>query len=128
MERDLLVQTGFTLEDVGGALSWSALGAFLHKVEPDGAIAQEIEPEIAAFSSRFKTNAILADIYDVLAQINANLVGGFSQKRSQKPRRYPRPGDNGKRQIGKNNSMTVEELDSWFAQMKKQKNGGEQSG
>lgn len=127
MERDLLVQTGFTLEDVGGALSWSALGAFLHKVEPDGAIAQEIEPDIAAFSSRFKTNAILADIYDVLAQINANLVGGFSRKRSQKPRRYPRPGDNSKRHIGKNDSMTVNELDSWFAQ-KKQKHGGGKSG
>lgn len=82
MERDLLVQTGFTLDDVGGALPWSALGAFLHRIEPDGAIAQEIEPDIAAFSSRFKTNAILADIYDVLAQINANLVAGFSRKRS----------------------------------------------
>lgn len=127
MERDLLVLTGFTLDDVGGALSWSALGAFLHRIEPDGAIAQEIEPDIAAFSSRFKTNAILADIYDVLAQINANLVAGFSRKRSQKPRRYPRPGDNSKRQIGKNNGMSVDELDNWFAQ-KKQKHGGEQSG
>lgn len=127
MERDLLVQTGFTLDDVGGALSWSALGAFLHRVEPDGAIAQEIEPDIAAFSSRFKTNAILADIYDLLAQINANLVAGFSRKRSQKPRRYPRPGDNDKHHIGKN-SMTVDELNSWFAQKKKQKHGGGQSG
>ena len=127
MERDLLVQTGFTLDDVGGALPWSALGAFIHRIEPDGAIAQEIEPDIAAFSSRFKTNAILADIYDVLAQINANLVAGFSRKRSQKPRRYPRPGDNSKRQIGKNNSMTVDELDSWF-EKKKQKHGGGQSG
>lgn len=128
MERDLLVQTGFTLDDVGGALSWSALGAFLHRIEPDGAIAQEIEPDIAAFSSRFKTNAILADIYDLLAQINANMVAGFSRKPSKKPRRYPRPGDGSKRQIGKNNSMTVNELDSWFTQKKKQKHGGGQSG
>lgn len=131
MERDLLVQTGFTLDDVGGALSWSALGAFLHQVEPDGAIAQEIEPDIAAFSSRLKTNDILADIYDILAQINANMVAGFSRKQAHKPRRYPRPGDNSKRHIGKNNSMTVNELDSWFAEkrkQKKQKHGGEQSG
>lgn len=123
MERDLLVQTGHTLDDVGSALSWSALGAFLHRVEPDGAIAHEIEPEIAAFSSRFKTNAILADIYDLLAQINANLVAGFSRKRTSKPRRYPRPGDESKRRIGKD-SMTISELDNWFAKKKKQRGGG----
>lgn len=123
MERDLLVQTGHTLDDVGSALSWSALGAFLHRVEPDGAIAHEIEPDIAAFSSRFRTNAILADIYDILSQINANLVAGFSRKRTQKPRRYPRPGDNDKRRIGKD-SLTVNELDSWFAKKKQQRGGG----
>jgi len=123
VERDLLVQTGHTLDDVGSALSWSALGAFLHRVDPDGAIAHEIEPDIAAFSSRFKTNAILADIYDILAQINANLVAGFSRKRTSKPRRYPRPGDESKRRIGKD-SMTMSELDSWFAKKKKQRGGG----
>lgn len=123
MERDLLVQTGHTLDDVGSVLSWNALGAFLHRVEPDGAIANEIEPDIAAFSSRFRTNAILADIYDILSQINANLVAGFSRKRTQKPRRYPRPGDNDKRRIGKD-SLTVNELDSWFAKKKQQRGGG----
>ena len=117
------MQTGHTLDDVGSALSWSALGAFLHRVDPDGAIAHEIEPEIAAFSSRFKTNAILADIYDLLAQINANLVAGFSRKLTSKPRRYPRPGDESKRRIGKD-SMTISELDSWFAKKKKQRGGG----
>lgn len=117
------MQTGYTLDDVGSTLSWSALGAFLHRVEPDGAIAHEIEPDIAAFSSRFKTNAILADIYDVLAQINANMVAGFSRKRTSKPKRYPRPGDNDKRRIGKD-SLTVNELDSWFAKKKQQRGGG----
>lgn len=117
------MQTGYTLDDVGGALSWSALGAFLHMVEPDGAIANEIEPEMAAFAGRVKTNAILADIYDMLAQINANMVAGFSRKRSQKPKRYPRPGDDSKRRIGKE-SLTVGELDNWFAQKKQQRGGG----
>lgn len=117
------MQTGYTLDDVGGALSWSALGAFLHQVTPDGAIAHELEPEIAAFSGRFKTNAILADIYDVLAQINANLVAGFSRRRSQRPKRYPRPGDDSKRRIGKG-SMTADQLDSWFAKKKQQRGGG----
>ena len=117
------MQTGHSLDDVGGALSWSALGAFLHRVEPCGAIAHEIEPDIAAFSSSFKTNAILADIYDVLALINANLVAGFSRKRSSKPKRYPRPGDDSKRRIGKE-SVTINELDSWLENKKRQAGGG----
>lgn len=118
------MQTGYTLDDVGGALSWSALGAFLHQVAPDGAIAHELEPDVAAFSGTLKTNVILADIYDLLAQINANLVAGFSRKRSQKPKRYPRPGGDEKRHYGKNNSLPVNELDSWFAAKKKQRGGG----
>ena len=124
MERDLLVQTGYTLEDVGGALSWSALGAFLHKVEPTSALAQEIEPEVASFASTIKTNALLADIYDLLAQMNANIVAGFSRKRTPRPKRYPRPGDNDKRMIGKNSSMTAGELDKWLAEKKRQRGGG----
>ena len=118
------MQTGHTLEDVGGTLSWSALGAFLHKVDPSGAIAQELEPEIASFASTFKTNAILADIYDLLAQMNANIVAGFSHKRTPKPRRYPRPGDNDKRKIGKDSGMTTSDLDEWFAAKKRQRGGG----
>ena len=122
------MQTGFTLDDVGGALSWSALGAFLHRVDPDSAIAHELEPDIAAFSSRFRTNAILADIYDILAQINANLVAGFSRKRAQKPKRYPRPGDDSKRRIGKASATTMSELDSWIAQKREKKRGGGTNG
>ena len=117
------MQTGYSLDDVGSALPWSALGAFLNRVDPDSAIAHDIEPEIAAFSGTFKTNAILADIYDILAQINANLVAGFSRKRAAKPKRYPRPGDDNKRRIGKG-GVTVNELDSWFAKKKQQKRGG----
>ena len=113
MERDLLVQTGYSLDDVGGALSWSALGAFLHKADPGSALAYELEPELTAWASSFKTNAILADIYDVLAQINANMVAGFSRKRTQKPKRYPRPGDDDKRKLGKN-AVSINELDEWF--------------
>lgn len=76
-------------------------------------MAQELEPDLAAWASTFKTNAILADIYDVLSQINANLVGGFSRKRTQKPKRYPRPGDDDKRKVGKD-AVSVEELDQWI--------------
>lgn len=82
-----------------------------------------MNPEIAGFASTIKTNAILADIYDMLAQINANLVAGFSRKRTQKPKRYPRPGDDDKRKIGKD-SMSANDLDRWFAEKKRQRGGG----
>ena len=95
----------------------------MKRIDPGGAIAEELEPEIAAFSSRTKTNAILADIYDVLAQINANMVAGFTRKRSSKPKRYPRPGDDSKRRIGKN-GVTFNELDNWIAEKRKQRGGG----
>lgn len=112
------MQTGYSLDDVGGALSWSALGAFLHKADPESSLAHELEPELAAWATRFKTNAILADIYDILAQINANLVSGFSRKRASKPKRYPRPGDDSKRKVGKN-AVSIEELDKWLASKRK---------
>ena len=92
----------------------------------DGAIAHELEPDIAAFSSRYRTNSILADIFDILSQINANLVAGFSHKGATKPKKYPRPGDGEKRRIGKG-SMTVSELAGWFAE-KRKRNGGGTSG
>lgn len=117
------MQTGYSLDDVGGALPWSALGAFLHRIDPASAVAHDIEPDVAAFSGTFKTNAILADIYDILAQINANLVAGFSRRHATKPKRYPRPGDGDKRRIGKD-GVTISELDSWFAKKKQQKRGG----
>ena len=75
---------------------------------------------MAYWSSRAKTNAILADIFDMLSQINANLVAVGSHKASKKPKAYPRPGDNNKREkkIGKN-ALPVNELDSWLARKRK---------
>ena len=39
-----------------------------------------------------KTNFLLADIFDMLATINSNLVASASGKPAQKPKKYPRPG------------------------------------
>ena len=65
VEHDLLTQTGYTLQDVGRTLSWGALGSFLHTVKPDSAIAAEENPDVAEWSTIFKTNVILADIYSL---------------------------------------------------------------
>lgn len=75
---------------------------------------------MAYWSSQAKTNAILADIFDMLAQINANLVAVGSHKASKKTKPYPRPGDKDKRdkKLGKN-ALPAAELDSWLAQKRK---------
>ena len=114
MEKDLLIMTGHNLDDIGRTLSWSALGAFLHKLDIGSETARELDPELAAWGGTPKTNAILADIYDMLAMINANLCAMGSGKRATRPKTYERPGDKQKQRIGKN-ALPPDELRAWFA-------------
>ena len=65
-----------------------------------------------------KTNAILADIYDMLAMINANICALGSGTRARKPKEYPRPNDNDRKQIGKN-AVSPEELRAFFDKKRK---------
>lgn len=44
-----------------------------------------------AWGTQLKTNLILADIWDMLAQINANLVAIGSGDPAKKVKPYPRP-------------------------------------
>ena len=114
-----MIKTGYTLEDIGRSLSWGALGSFLHHIDLDTETARELSPEYAGWSTSMKTNAILADIYDVLAMINANLCAMGTGKRATKPKAYPRPGDKDKKQIGKN-ALPPDELKEWFAKKRKE--------
>lgn len=86
----MLTQTGYTLEDVGRGLSWDALGSFLHTAKPDSAIVAETNPDIAEWSTIFKTNVILADIYDLLAWFQATMMVKGTKKHPQKPQEYTR--------------------------------------
>ena len=94
---DLLTKTRFSLDDVGGELSWFALSSFIQNLDTDSALARELKKS-TGWEHTLKTNAILADIYDLLQAINANLVqvGGGNAKKI-KP--YPRP-------FGKDNHTT----------------------
>lgn len=91
IEYDLMTRTGHELNDIGSTLSWSAFGSFLKKLDPHSALFWEVHPEIAKWTDTVKTNAILADIYDVLASINANLISVGSGKPAKRPKPYPRP-------------------------------------
>lgn len=91
IEYDLLTKTGHSINDIGRSLSWDALDSFLSNIGLDSALARELKPDTAAWATTFKTNAILADIMDELAQINSNLVAIGSQKPARKVKPYPRP-------------------------------------
>ena len=111
------------MDDVGRALSWDALSAFLSQCGPDTALAQELEPEIAPWAGTVKTNALLADIFDILQQINSNLVALAERKKSKKPDKYPRPGqqkDKQKKHYG-SGALPPTELHAWIEEKRRKK-------
>jgi len=79
-----------------------------------------MDPELTAWGSTVKTNAILADIFDVLAMINANICALGSGKKAKQPKKYSRPGDNDKKKIGKN-ALPPDELRAWFDKKRKER-------
>lgn len=115
-----MTQTGYTLDEVGRSLPWGALGSFLHNVKPDSALAAELKPDIAEWSTTYKTNVILADLYDLIAQIGIVLAVKGTKKRPQKAPEYPREWLNKKKQFTK--VMTGKE---WLDLLDK---GGEKNG
>lgn len=94
------MKRGYTLDDVGGVLSWDALGDFIAKTDPGSALSYEMDPERAQWGTIDGTNTILADIYDQLAAINYNLVALLSKRPPKKPKPYKRPGKKEERHIG----------------------------
>lgn len=115
LNYDLITRTNYQLDDIGGALSWSSLHSFIKFLPGDSALAREAG-ELSVWDSRIKTNAMLADIYDMLQLLNANLVA-FASGGKTKPKitPYPRPGreDNTRRKFGKG-ALPLEELRQWI--------------
>ena len=130
MEYDLLTETGHSIEDVGDSLSWESLHSFIVNSKSTSALARDINPEVADWSTVKQTNIILADIYDILAVMNSNLVALANRKPAKKPKRYKRPGksDDDRKVIGKD-ALPVEELHEWIERKSKeaQKRHGKRS-
>ena len=101
------------MDDVGGRLSWSALSSFIKNLSTDSALARDLGKS-TGWESTLATNCILADIYDMLQTINANIVSmGGGKHKKIKP--YPRPGkDNDKKRKFGTAMPTVEGLRNWI--------------
>lgn len=109
-----LLHTGFEVEDIGCALSWGALGAFIKHLPPDSALIRELHPEESAWATTLKTNSILADIYDVLSAINANLAAIGTGKPAKRFKPYPRPGHKEETESHIGTLVPVAELNKLF--------------
>lgn len=85
---------------------------------------RSVNPEVSEWATRQKTNALLADIFDVLSMINANLVAVGTRKRAKSPKPYPRPGaePSGQKHFGKD-AVPADELQAWFERKRRERNG-----
>lgn len=107
--------TGHGVAEIGSAIPWRSVKALIDNAPISSALAKALYPEYAAWGSREKTNAILADIFDILAVINANLTAIGSGKRPKPPKPYPRPGASNpnERKIGRG-ALPHDELVAFF--------------
>lgn len=115
LSYDLLTRTNYQLDDIGGTLKWSSLYSFIKNLDGDSALAKDMGHS-TGWETTLKTNVILADIFDMLQVIHADLVAwasGGHKKANNKP--YPRPGreEDNKRKMGKG-AMPLTELREWF--------------
>ena len=118
-----MTRTGYQLSDLGNALDWTAMRTFMRHLPIDSVTGQELHPEYAVWATQTKTNVILADIFDVLAQINANLVALGSHKAAKQPKPYPRPvqkDPENVRHFGRG-ALPPDELRAWFEEKRKEK-------
>lgn len=116
-----MTRTRYTMDDLGGALSWGSLRSFIHYLGTDSALARDLN-KATGWENTLQTNALLADIYDILQTINANFIRFASKgKKNVKVKPYPRPGksDEYKRKIGKG-ALPYDELRKWI---KEKQNG-----
>ena len=108
--------TDHNLQDVGGALPWGALLHFVQYLPRTSTLSCEIAPttDEERWAQGHATAALLADIYDLLNQLNTNLCSQGKRATQVKP--YPRPWTKGKgeRRIGRD-AIPISEFEDWWA-------------
>lgn len=125
IEYDLLTKTGHELRDVGRTLSWEALASFVLHIDGESALSKELDAEHQIWATTTKTNGILADIYDMLAQINANLVSLGEKKPAKPTKPYPRPNMEDKQENVKHygkGALPRDKFRKWLEKKRKERN------
>lgn len=114
IERDLLCETGHELNDIGRTLSWGALASFLSTVKMGSALGNELNPDLTEWATTARTNAILADIYDQLSIVNANLRVLITHRPGRQPEPYKRPGDKRNHQKIGRGALPITDMREWI--------------
>lgn len=115
-EHDVMAATGRTLSEFieQGPPGVVALAHFLAHIGPDTATWHELEGSGARmWSSTLKSNAVLADLFDVVSLVNRNIVQSGSRSRVKNPRPYPRPWDADTERIG-HGPVRVSQFWDWW--------------
>ena len=123
LDYDLLTKTRYQLSDVGGALSWGTLRHFVQYLPRDSALSREIVPltDAERWTNGDATASILADLFDLVAQLRAEMAVKGSGKKPKHMKPYPRPGvtPKGTRHMGKD-PIPVSEFEDWWESKKRQ--------
>ena len=110
---DLLTRTNYQIDDIGGALSWSSLDAFIKRLGSDSELARDLG-KYSAWVTPLQTNVILADIFDLIQVFREENVN-YHTKKKIKSDPYPRPGkENDKKQRIGSDAMPANELCEWI--------------
>ena len=117
-----MTRTGYTIADVGGALSWASLRHFVENLDGDSRFFRETHPEEAeylAWSEPQRVPWVLADIVDELRIIQYMFEAAHSKKghKPKRPKPYRRPGVSdaalGEKRIGKE-PIPATSFDGWW--------------
>lgn len=69
--------------------------------------------EEASYSEPLQTNAILADVYDLLAHFATAYAAAHSRSKPSQPKRYPRPWAKDQERIGRD-PIPISKFNEWY--------------
>lgn len=117
LDYDLVTSTRYTLRDIGGALPYGTLLHFVQYMPRTSALSRELRPvdETERWADGEATAAILADLYDLVHQMNNNLAARGSGRRARTAKPYPRPWrkGEGEKVVGRD-PIPVADFEAWW--------------
>lgn len=123
IEYDLMTHTRYTLDDLGGALTWRALLNFVTHVGPQSALAKSMRPELAEMSGWLDGSMVAPLIAELIDCTNygrweyATSVTPKKKKKPKEPKPVPRPWAKsrarGEKRIGRD-PIPISEFESWW--------------
>lgn len=94
-----------------GAAGKVALCHFVGQLEEDSALLHEMDGHGGRhWSSRMKTNGLLADLFDAIRQFNYS----FAKEGTAQPKPYPRPWAEDKTERFGKDPIPIEDFDDWW--------------